>query len=237
MAEPSCQNIRGGSKGPSSGSSAQCAALPAGEERVSDSPAAVPACAPLSLRVSVPGSESPVLEQQTSGPLPSLCAFLLCTPIDNGWQLPAPGTEVRPASLFAQPSAPPTPFSTRGGGGGGLTNLPRDCTVLPQSRQRTLHLQLGRCLAGRGAFGDGGPWLGAERGAGCGLWAGAAGIGDSRPPPGPGSGLRSASGSRSRTQPREVSRLVERLVSQVWVKTGGNRTRANYPTSRPSGPG
>lgn len=123
MAEPSCQNIRGGSKGPSSGSSAQCAALPAGEERVSDSPAAVPACAPLSLRVSVPGSESPVLEQQTSGPLPSLCAFLLCTPIDNGWQLPAPGTEVRPASLFAQPSAPPTPFSTRGGGGGGAHEL------------------------------------------------------------------------------------------------------------------
>lgn len=29
------------------------------------------------------------------------------------------------------------------------------------------------------------------------------------------------------TEPGEVWRLVGRLVSQVWVKIGGNRTRAN----------
>lgn len=37
---------------------------------------------------------------------PALAAFLLCEPIDNGWQLPALRTKVRPAASLAKPSAP-----------------------------------------------------------------------------------------------------------------------------------
>lgn len=101
LAKPSSQVRRGDWEGPFRGRSVQ--RFPAGEERISDSPAAVPACAPVAARAPVPAPWEP-------GPRPAdslaLSAFLLCAPVDNGWQLSALRTKVRPASPFAKPSAP-----------------------------------------------------------------------------------------------------------------------------------
>ena len=48
-----------------------------------------------------------------------------------------------------------------------------------------------------------------------------------RPAGGSHAGLRKQEPECLQTEPGEVWRLVGRLVSQVWVKIGGNRTRAN----------
>lgn len=87
--------------------------FPAREERGSDStlprwsqPARLRARARLSLR-----SGNRVLAPKTSHPSPALSVFLLNARIDNGWQLPALHTQVRPASPSAQPNAHQSPFS------------------------------------------------------------------------------------------------------------------------------
>lgn len=82
--------------------------FPAREERGSDStlprwsqPARLRARARLSLR-----SGNRVLAPKTSHPSPALSVFLLNAPIDNGWQLPALHTQVRPASPLCPTQCP-----------------------------------------------------------------------------------------------------------------------------------
>lgn len=92
-AKPSLQIRRGDRKGRARGLGAQ--RFPAREERGSHGPAGVPARA-LALR---------------SG------SSVLCAPTDNGWQLPALGTKVRPASPSTQPGAFQTPSFAPGRSG------------------------------------------------------------------------------------------------------------------------
>lgn len=127
--------------------------FPAREERGSDStlprwsqPARLRARARLSLR-----SGNRVLAPKTSHPSPALSVFLLNAPIDNGWQLPALHTQVRPASPSAQPNAHQSPFSA--------ISRSRTCPVGAAvcaglaRKPRTLNLQLSPAAAVRGALG------------------------------------------------------------------------------------
>lgn len=215
--------IRGATgRGPSSGHGAQ--RFPAGAERVST---AVPVCAPLSPRAPVRALREPAPRAPDFRPSPALSASFLCAPIDNGWQLPALRTKVRPALPFAPPSGPQTPPYASGASPAWLGG------------RQGLRLAGSAPGCARGALGMVTPvHCPTGRGAGCGLRARAApGGGDSSGPPlGPelGSALHGGSGSRTFLDAACTGFApCGETGSKVGMRLRGSKTRAKCPHPRP----